>query len=401
MPSQWKKTKKRKNKHTPSPTSKETVTKKIKQTESSIEVIETQSESDYLDAQERLDELRDFPDLTDSLPYIKDCQDRGDTEDSNHTTQSPTSPSLNINTITTAESLASTMADESFSQSQSVLQGPEVGFSSTPAPSMPPSMSSVQSLAQVHMPFVQSQMQPQMFGMAPTVQNTSFPGQMPVMQTSLTDSDVLGVAMKVKDIMRGEIETLVNIKVNEATAHMKNDIKSLQDENAKLKSSILKLENRCNNNLDDLEQYGRRMNVRIADIDEAENEDTDQVVMDFAKKINVNIRPEDIDRSHRVKRREREPSEGDTRPLEIIVKFTNSKARLAFMKGRDTLRKSRSNIFINEDLTAGRKELTYECRKLRRDNKVKRVWTFNGNVNIRDNNDAKVQVFSKAGLQGY
>ena len=158
MPSQWKKTKKRKNKHTPSPTSKETVTKKIKQTESSIEVIETQSESDYLDAQERLDELRDFPDLTDSLPYIKDCQDRGDTEDSNHTTQSPTSPSLNINTITTAESLASTMADESFSQSQSVLQGPEVGFSSTPAPSMPPSMSSVQSLAQVHMPFVQPQM---------------------------------------------------------------------------------------------------------------------------------------------------------------------------------------------------------------------------------------------------
>lgn len=157
-----------------------------------------------------------------------------------------------------------------------------------------------------------------------------------------------------------------------------------------------------------MEQYGRRMNVRIAGINESENEDTDQVVMDFAKSINVNIRPEDIDRCHRVKRRERElnPNAGprsqiDTRPLEIIVKFTNSKARLALMKGRDTLRKSMSNIFINEDLTAGRKELTYECRKLRRDNKIRRVWTFNGNVYIRDNTDAKVQIFSKTDLEGY
>lgn len=64
-------------------------------------------------------------------------------------------------------------------------------------------------------------MQPQLVGMAPTVPNAGFSSQMPVMQTSLTDNDVLRVAMKVKDIMREEIETLVNIKVNEATSHMK------------------------------------------------------------------------------------------------------------------------------------------------------------------------------------
>lgn len=200
-----------------------------------------------------------------------------------------------MNSVAPVESGVSTIADESFPQSQSVLQGQALAFSSTPVPSGPP----VQPLTQVNMPF----MQPQMVGMASTVPNAGFSSQMPVMQTSLTDNDVLRVAMKVKDIMREEIETLVNIKVNEATSHMKNDIKTLQDENAKLKISILKLENRCNNNLDDLEQYGRRMNVRIAGINESENEDTDQVVMDFAKSINVNIRPEDIDRCHRVKRR--------------------------------------------------------------------------------------------------
>ena len=398
MPSHWKKNKKRKGKPTPSPSNKEAVTKKIKQTD--LAITETQSESEYQDAQEQLDELRDFHNLADSLPYLPDSQISTDTVDSLNTKQSPGTQTSNMNPIAPADSVVSTIADESFPQSQSVLQGQPLAFSSTPVPSG----HSVQPLGQVNMPY----MPPQVVGMAPTVHNAGFPSQMPVMQTTLTDSDVLRVAMKVKDIMREEIETLVNIKVNEATTHMKIDIKTLQDENAKLKSSILKLENRCNNNLDDLEQYGRRMNVRIAGINETENEDTDQVVMDFAKSINVNIRPEDIDRCHRVKRRERQPNPNvgsraqvDTRPLEIIVKFTNSKARLALMKGRDTLRKSMSNIFINEDLTAGRKELTYECRKLRRDNKIRRVWTFNGNVYIRDNTDAKVQIFCKTDLEGY
>lgn len=116
-----------------------------------------------------------------------------------------------------------------------------------------------------------------MVGMAPTVPNAGFSSQMPVMQTSLTDNDVLRVAMKVKDIMREEIETLVNIKVNEATSRMKINIKNLQDENAKLKSSILKLENRCNNNLDDLEQYGHRMNVQL------------QVSMNLKMKIRIKL----------------------------------------------------------------------------------------------------------------
>ncbi|MEW8546444.1 MAG: hypothetical protein AB2693_23245 [Candidatus Thiodiazotropha sp.] len=361
MPSQWKKNKKRKGKPTPSPKNKETISKKIKQTDSAI--AETQSESDYLDAQEQLEELREFHNLADSLPYLQDSQGSNDIDDSLNTKQSSTSQSSNMSSVAPADSVVSTVADESFPQSQSVLQGPAIAFSSTPVPSGP----SIQPLGQVNMPI----MQPQMVGVAPAMHNVGFPGQMPVMQPSLSDNDVLRIAIRVKEIMREEIESMVNIKINEATSQMKNDIKNLQDENAKLKSSILKLENRCNNNLDDLEQYGRRMNVRIAGINEVESEDTDQVVMDFAKSINVDIRPEDIDRCHRVKRREREsnltagpPAQGDARPREIIVKFTNSKARLALMKGRDTLRRSMSNIFINEDLTAGRKELTFECRKL-------------------------------------
>lgn len=393
MPSQWKKNKKRKNKPTPSPTYKEAVTKKIKQTDTSF--AETQSESG------------ESGELTDSLPYLKDTQDSKDSVDSRDISQPPsTTQSQTMNTVTTAsaESAASTITDESFFQSQPGLQDPAAGFgdfhSSTPAQSM----HSGQSLGQVPMPFLQSQM----IGMAPTVHNTGFPSQMPIIQTSISDNDVLRVAIKVKDLMREEIESLVNIKVNEATRHIKNDIKNLQDENLKLKNSIQKLENRCNNNLDDLEQYGRRMNVRIAGINEDEEEDTDQVVIDFAKRINVNIRPDDIDRCHRVKRREREPNpnvetpfQDDARPLEIIVKFTNSKARLALMKGRATLRRSKSNVFINEDLTAGRKELTYECRKLRRANKISRVWTYNGNVYIKDNNDTQFQIYSKTDLEGY
>ena len=51
---------------------------------------------------------------------------------------------------------------------------------------------------------------------------------------------------------------------------------------------------------DDMEQYSRRMCLRISGIPEAENEDVTKLVLDFAKRVNANVGPSDIDRAHRV-----------------------------------------------------------------------------------------------------
>lgn len=143
MPSQWKKNKKRKGKPTPSPTNKETVSKKKKK-QTDLVVAETQSESEYVDAQEQLEQLeqseehRDFHNLADSLPYLPDSQNSNVSDDSPKSKFLSMSQASNMNSVAPVESGVSTIADESFPQSQSVLQGQALAFSSTPVPSGPP-----------------------------------------------------------------------------------------------------------------------------------------------------------------------------------------------------------------------------------------------------------------------
>ena len=111
---------------------------------------------------------------------------------------------------------------------------------------------------------------------------------------------------------------------------------------------------------DDLEQYSRRFCIRIAGIKEDATEDVTPKVMELAQSISAHISIHDIDRAHRVgKPRDYSPdSEEDItdearepRPREIIVKFTNTSARLNMLKGRAVLRTRNANTYINEDLT--------------------------------------------------
>ena len=76
---------------------------------------------------------------------------------------------------------------------------------------------------------------------------------------------------------------------------------------------------------------------------------------------------------------------------EIIVRLRNHNARLAFLKGRAVQRKKREKTYINEDLTQARTALAFQCRQLKRENKVQKTLVYNGNVNIIDNNGKKVK----------
>ena len=85
--------------------------------------------------------------------------------------------------------------------------------------------------------------------------------------------------------------------------------------------------------LDELEQYSRMSCLRIAGIDEMVNANTDEIVLDLAHWLEVNINPRDVDRSHRVGAVNSNSSDSDMvtnrsriRPREIIVKFKSFQA---------------------------------------------------------------------------
>ncbi|KAJ4427147.1 hypothetical protein ANN_24763 [Periplaneta americana] len=80
--------------------------------------------------------------------------------------------------------------------------------------------------------------------------------------------------------------------------------------------------------VDELEQYQRRQCLRIIGVEEQEAEDTDKLVMEVGKRIGVDVNVMDIDRSHRIGRRD----VGNDRPRPIIVKFVSYRKRSEVLK---------------------------------------------------------------------
>ena len=175
--------------------------------------------------------------------------------------------------------------------------------------------------------------------------------------------------------LKGSIDSLINM------------VHVLQDENKQLKVDIgtLQKEN------DSLEQYSRRDSLRIHnDWPEYPREDTDAKVIEMTKThMNMDIRPEDISRSHRVG-----PNKGTPRP--IIVKFVSHRTKSKLYKARGTLKmggEATSKLFVTEDLTKKRQAMFAEARHLKKQNFIQDCWTTDGNLFVRDA-QAKVKIFS-------
>ena len=226
-----------------------------------------------------------------------------------------------------------------------------------------------------------------------TVQSMPMSGPMPP-SCPISDMDCLRIATIVQKLMRADINQLVKYEVQQATNHLTKKVVTLQKSNDDLSTQVRDL----NGKVDDLEQYGRRMCIRISGVPEMQDENVNDLVMKIRDEIHANVTRHDIDRAHRVGRkddsgktdgRDDDITDGQetaaktvSRSRDIIVKFTNSTARLEFLKGRKSLREMKANIFINEDLTASRMKLAFQCRDLKRDknSSVSKTWVFGGNV---------------------
>lgn len=230
----------------------------------------------------------------------------------------------------------------------------------------------------------------------------TYPGMTPSLSLSISDDDVTRIAIKLKSMILAElqetIETLINLKVTEKVAEeiapLKEEIRDLRQFKSETINEVVALKMR----VDDQEQYSRRMCIRIAGIDEREEEDTNKLVLDLAAQMSVRLRPEDIDRSHRVGKVR---SGRNQRSRELIVKFTNYSARLNFIKGRKQLRETRASVYISEDLTKERKNIFYECRQAVKAKVIKTTFSMDGNIFIIDNLDKKFRIRSTSDIAQY
>ena len=366
--------------------------KKTKQYKSPQQLqLESQSERST-DSETELKTVGEFEDS-----FISGSQTIPDSPDSPGIITTPT-------TSTTSSRIAMQSPDPSQSQSQSLLGGPA---QYEPYMGQSQSQHDIQSSNQPHF------LNPVMLGPPMNPGMVSYQGlphgAMPP-GCPLSDQDILKIGAVLKQLVIEDVKKLVTAKVESATQYLKTELKSVQDRCTNLEKEVcaLKVKN------DDIEQYSRRMCLRIAGIQEREGENVTQRVLDFADNINVNINGDDIDRAHRVGRRtssggatngdENEQGATSGQSREIIIKFTNSSARLKLLQGRTKLRDNNiNNIYINEDLTPARKELAYECRKLKRTrhSKVEKTWVYAGYPHIVDKSGNKVKITCMSDLDEY
>lgn len=238
----------------------------------------------------------------------------------------------------------------------------------------------------------------------------------------LSELDVMRVAQLVKTLLQQEISEQVQIKVTEATQTLVTELAAAKSDIADLQKQCSDLRNELHNGIIDLqkkqdegEQYQRRMCLRISGVRETKTEDVTKKVLEFAKIVDSRIALSDIDRAHRVGPSRFDVTEGgnnvefdnpndDAKSREIIIKFTNSSARLNLLQGRTALRnKNIKNVFINEDLTPARKLLAFECRRIKRlkNSKITRTWIYAGFPHILDSDGNKIKITCMSDLKAY
>ena len=118
---------------------------------------------------------------------------------------------------------------------------------------------------------------------------------------------------------------------------------------------------------DDLEQYTRKFNLEVYGVPQEEEEDCEQLILDLARCMEIDLQPDDIDICHRMKK-------GNTQPRPIIVRFTNYYSRDKMYKNRRKLRRvnvsqylrGADKVYINENLTARRSGLFKKLRDKKR-----------------------------------
>ena len=168
-------------------------------------------------------------------------------------------------------------------------------------------------------------------------------------------------------------------------------LEEIKEENQRLKQQL----NLSLYKSDSLEQYGRRENLRIYIVPESTNkkDDGEDIIIEIAKLLNVNLKDLDIQRAHRLGQKRI----GKTRP--IIVRLVSFKKRLELLKLKKKLKTITTdvknedpsitkfkNAFITEDLTSLRaKLLRYvkeEC-----DGRFAKVHTINGKIIRKETSD--------------
>ena len=191
-------------------------------------------------------------------------------------------------------------------------------------------------------------------------------------------------------------------KAEKANYTLHNELKQTRH---KLKEQIEET-NRLDEIYDDLEQYSRKNSLEIVGVPESAYESTEEVAIRIGEAVNITIKPEDIEISHKLRRKNSKP---------VIVKFLSHKVKTRLYQARTKLKGLKvsdifpsyanaslqeQRIYINENLTDYRRELFWKANQKKKDNMIISAWTIDGKLFVKTSPDgAPIRIYGEEDLQ--
>ena len=164
--------------------------------------------------------------------------------------------------------------------------------------------------------------------------------------------------------------------LQETTKSSQETIAGLEEANAVLREQ-----------LDDLEQYTRRTNIRIFGIPEptgTDPEDTNAKAIEFfANQLGITVSADHISRSHRNGKRGRTPRL-------IIVRLVHYKTKVQLLRKRRELKARETNFDIWEDLTQCRRDILHYFDNDITEGIIDKVWTIERIIFMRPTSRSSV-----------
>lgn len=170
----------------------------------------------------------------------------------------------------------------------------------------------------------------------------------------------------------------LNAVYSKDISDLQAQIKSVEENNETLKNKCKGYED----NLDALEQYGRRNCLLLHGVPEMKGEKTDDVFRKaISENLNIDIAPCEIDRSHRLGKPK---TDGKARP--IIAKFARYNCRASVFAAKKQLKGT--SLLITESLTKRRVTV---LNKAIETYGSKKVWTIDGEVFTKNGPDDAIK----------
>uniref|UniRef100_A0A2A4J6A9 FP protein C-terminal domain-containing protein n=1 Tax=Heliothis virescens TaxID=7102 RepID=A0A2A4J6A9_HELVI len=234
-------------------------------------------------------------------------------------------------------------------------------------------------------------------------------------------SDELHILTSEIKLLRGDVGDL-KTHIKYLTEHLTQCYTRLDEYDARMKKlekreeEIISLNNTIHNlreQLNSQAQSSLRNELEISGINEHKNENPLHIVQIMAHKIGVAVGDQDVDFVTRAGPRRKVPNETtDTQPRSLVVRFVRRYKRDEFLKAAKVRRNMTSgdlelagpsrNIYCNERLTHGNRQLFRATKISAKERGYKFCWHKNGTILIRRNEGhPSIQIRNSEDLERY